>query len=167
MWKDIKGYEGLYQISDLGRVKSLKKWVISRRKYIDSEAIMNPTDNGHGYLIISLRKGTERKNHYIHRLVADAFVDKKDGCNCVNHIDYNKRNNTPKNLEWCTQGDNVRHSNLRMRKRRTVTHSKTGEQYIYERKGRFRLVIDKKEYPSFATLDEAVKERDRILKEVM
>lgn len=73
-WRDIRGYEGIYQISNLGNVRALKRWNSGRRIYVEEVHIMHPTDNGYGYLIISLRKNTNRKNHYIHRLVAEAFV---------------------------------------------------------------------------------------------
>lgn len=167
IWKDIGSYEGLYQVSNLGRVKSLKRWDVSQKEYIDGERFLTPTDNGKGYLIVGLRKEAKRQNHYVHRLVASAFVEKPDGCNCVNHIDYDTQNNNASNLEWCTQKENVRHSSHKMRHRKTQTRTNTGEKYIYFRKGRYRLVIDGKEYPTSATLEEAVKKREHLLKEVI
>lgn len=167
IWKDIKGYEGLYQVSNLGRVKSLKKWDVNIREYVDTEYILSPSSNGKGYLIVGLRKGTTRKNHYVHRLVASAFVEKPEGCNYVNHIDFDTQNNIATNLEWCTQKDNIHHSAHRMRHRNSYSRTNTGEMYICYRKGRYRLTIDRKEYPSFATLEEAVKKRDDLLKEVI
>lgn len=167
VWKDIDGYEGLYQISNLGRVKSLKKWDVNLRDYREEERMMSPTDNGHGYLIVCLRKNTHRKNFYVHRLVASAFLENRDGCDVVDHIDHDRKNNKADNLEWCTQKENVIRSSDRMRHRRSITHTNTGERYIYFSRGRYRLVIDRKEYPSSATLDAAIRKRDSILKEVM
>lgn len=165
-WKDVKGYEGTYQISNTGRVKSLKKWDVSKRKYIDKETILTPTDNGYGYLVVSLRKKTKRKSHYVHRLVAEAFVSNPKGMPYVNHVDYDKRNNNHSNLEWCNQKDNVLHSAERMKHPKTITHSNTGEKYISKRKDRFRITIAKKEYGTCSSIEEAVMKRDKIIKEL-
>lgn len=166
IWEDIAGYEGLYQISNFGRVKSLKKWDVNKRTFIDEEKMMKPSDNGHGYLIVSLRKERKRKNHYVHRLVAFAFVENVNNDNYVNHIDYDSRNNKADNLEWCTQKENVHHSVNRMRHRKSVTHTNTGERYIYYRKSHnlYRVVVDGHEYPGCKTLKDAIKKRDQILK---
>lgn len=166
-WKDVQGYEGRYKISNLGRVMSLKKWDVNLRCYTDKETLLSPTDNGHGYLIVGLRKDKRKKNHYVHRLVASAFVEKKDGCNYVNHKDYDTQNNIALNLEWCTQKQNIQHSSHRMRHRNSYSKTNTGEQYISLRKGRYRLVIDRKEYPTSSTLEEAVRKRDELLKGVI
>lgn len=74
-WKRIAGYEESYEISNFGRVKSLT--FRNGTTYRLKEKILSPTDNGKGYLIISLSKNTKRKNFYIHRLVAEAFLDNK------------------------------------------------------------------------------------------
>lgn len=69
IWKDIKGYEGLYQISNFGRVKSLARYVVNNKnggKRLMEETLLYPSDNGNGYKIIGLRKSKVRKNHYIH-----------------------------------------------------------------------------------------------------
>lgn len=170
-WVDIPGYNGLYQISNYGRVKSVgravrnspdgaKRWIPTR--------LMSPWDNGNGYLVVGLNKGGgKRKNHYVHRLVADAFL-KKEG-DVVNHIDYDKKNNCVLNLEWCTQQQNVNHSREhRKGERKKSKPTNTGEKYIcaYSRRGRmcYRLNIRRlgvcKQYQ---TLYEAVNERDKII----
>lgn len=160
IWKDVDGYNGLYQISNIGRVKSLKK---------DYERIMTPTDNGSGYLIVGLKKDKVRKNHYVHRLVASAFCKNPNNKKYVNHIDYDKSNNNCKNLEWCSQSENVKHSANRMRHRKKVSHSNTGHQYIsYSKKrNKYRVTVDAKEYPAKDTLEDAIELRDLILKGVM
>lgn len=95
-WENIKGYEGIYQISDKGRVKSLLK----------KERFLKGHPNNNGYLRVVL-KG---KNHFIHRLVAEAFVKNKHDSPCVNHIDNNPLNNHYSNLEWCTHKENMAHA---------------------------------------------------------
>lgn len=167
VWKDVNGFKGFYQISNLGNVKSLERKV-PQGKYgnyrVLKEMQLHPTDNGNGYLIISLRRGNKRKNYYIHRLVAEHFVDNPRALNYVNHKDYNKRNNNAENLEWCTQKENVLYSSSRMRK----THknwkvSSTNEKYIYMRGGRYRLSISGKIDRTYATLENAVKAREVVL----
>lgn len=90
IWRDIKVYEGLYQVSSLGRVKSL------RTNKIKSNRITN------GYYYVSLWKDNTEKQLKVSRLVAEAFIPNPDNLPCVNHKDENKLNNTVENLEWCT-----------------------------------------------------------------
>lgn len=165
-WKDIIGYEGHYQISNFGRVKSVKKWDVNRRSYVACESILSPTDNGNGYMIIGLCGESSRKNHYVHRLVASAFVENPKKCNYVNHLDHDRKNNVYSNLEWCDQAENIQYSADRMRHEKSVSHSGTGEKCIYYRKksGRYRIVIRQKEYGSCKTLQEAVNKRDSIIR---
>lgn len=163
-WKDVKGYEGKYQVSNKGRVKALLKWDLNKKQYVNCDQIMQSVDNGKGYLYITLSKEHKRKNHYIHRLVADAFVDNPKELKYVNHIDYNKKNNDASNLEWCTQKENVHHSICNMRHRKSISHTNTGEMYISKTKNRYRIQIDRKEYPSCKTLADAIRKRDAILR---
>lgn len=107
-WKRIAGYEELYEISNFGRVKSLT--FRNGTTYRLKEKILSPTDNGKGYLIISLSKNTKRKNFYIHRLVAEAFLDNKKKLKEVNHIDCDTHNNCVNNLEWCDRSYNLKYS---------------------------------------------------------
>lgn len=101
IWKDIKGYEGLYQVSNLGRVKSSKK-------------ILSPSKTE--YLKVSLSKNGAQNTHYIHRLVAQAFIDNKSNLPFVNHIDENKHNNNVNNLEWCDNKYNLNYGNAQKKK---------------------------------------------------
>ena len=103
MFKDIKGYEGLYKIDDKGNVYSCIT-NSSRRK-----GIMKPQSKN-GYLTIGLYKDKKYKNYLIHRLVAQAFISNPNNLKEVNHIDGNKHNNRVQNLEWCTGSQNVKHS---------------------------------------------------------
>lgn len=103
IWKDIKDYEGLYQISNYGRVKSLSN--SQKRK----EKILKPEIRT-GYYSINLCKNGNQKNTRIHRLVAEAFIPNPDNLLCVNHKDENKLNNKVENLEWCTHLYNYHYS---------------------------------------------------------
>src|SRR5574344_166151 len=115
IWKDIKGFEGYYQISTLGNVKSKDRIVStficgkngSRRI---KGRILSPIKDKDGYLIVGFNsKGYEKKER-VHRLVAIAFIDNKYGYEQVNHIDGNKENNRMDNLEWCTNKYNQEHA---------------------------------------------------------
>lgn len=107
IWNDIKGYEGLYQVSNKGNVKSLErtcktKWYVRRVK----ERIYAQSLDRYGYPIVTLHKNGKRSTFTVHKLVASAFLKKPDGCNSINHIDENKQNNNLENLEWCTVQEN-------------------------------------------------------------
>lgn len=99
IWKDIEGYEGIYQISNLGRVKSTRKNIIR-----------NNQNGKDGYKIISLWNKGKGKTFSIHRLVAETFIPNPDSKPVVNHIDGNKQNNNADNLEWCTNSENDLHA---------------------------------------------------------
>ena len=100
IWKNIEGYEGKYQVSNLGRVKSM----------IGQEKVLHPKKHRNGHLQIGLHKDKKRKTMYIHRLVAQAFIPNPDNLPQVNHIDENKENNHVDNLEWCTNQYNTEYS---------------------------------------------------------
>lgn len=109
-WRDIIGWEGLYQVSNLGRVKSLPrlhKYV--HGEYLSKERILSPRVCGsqREYLSVALYRGKGAVQRKIHRLVAMAFVPNPKGYKEVNHIDENKRNNMASNLEWCSRSYNV------------------------------------------------------------
>ena len=99
-WKNIKGYEGLYQISNKGRVKSLYN------KNNKKEKILKPGERNE-YLCVSLYKNNKKNVYSIHRLVAQAFLPNPDNLPVVNHKDENKLNNNVENLEWCNYGYNI------------------------------------------------------------
>ena len=97
-WKDVENYEGIYQVSNLGRVKSLK---------YDKEKILSQYESKSGYLYVGLCKDNKMKNFRVHRLVANAFIPNPNNYQCVNHKDENKTNNCVDNLEWCDAKYNI------------------------------------------------------------
>ena len=100
VWKDVVGYEGYYQVSNLGNVKGLKR-----------NKIKSPTLNTWGYKVVSLTKpGTKVKGVFVHRLVAAAFISNLNNKEQVNHIDGDKTNNCEFNLEWNNQYENMQHA---------------------------------------------------------
>lgn len=96
IWKDIKDYEGLYQVSNNGRIKSLNY------RRTGKEKILSPKTNPSGYLYINLCKNGITKSYRVHRLVAETYISNPENLPEVNHKDEVKSNNTVKNLEWCT-----------------------------------------------------------------
>ena len=113
IWKDIVGYEGLYQVSNVGRVKSLNRTTITstggKREW--KECVLKPLiSNSKKYCHVSLYKNNRQKLMSIHRLVAIQFIPNPENKNEVNHIDGNISNNTIYNLEWRTRSENQLHA---------------------------------------------------------
>ena len=114
VWKDIKGYEGLYQVSSKGNVKSLPHFYTWRgaKKY-NRGKMLHPYKTGkYSYLTVQI-KG---KNHLVHRLVAENFADNPNNYKEVNHKDENRLNNNADNLEWCNHQYNIEYSVKKVRK---------------------------------------------------
>jgi len=111
-WRDIKGYEGLYQVSNIGRVKSLERTVPRKngRRQTIRERILKPSTDRDGYLrVVLCNSNGNRKTFKVHRLACEAFHENPEDKPCVNHIDEKKTNNTVSNLEWCTVKENINH----------------------------------------------------------
>lgn len=109
IWKDIKGYEGIYQISSLGRVKSLERWIKTGRggNQLRGGIILNPKINTAGYYEVGLRKtGKKRKFIRVHQLVAIHFIPNPENKPCIDHINRNRTDNRVENLRWCTYKEN-------------------------------------------------------------
>jgi hypothetical protein len=111
-WKPIKGYEGWYEVSNLGNVRSLDRKVdFDDGRYANYKGKTLKTSlNNNGYYTTSLWKNSKSKIAYIHRLLAENFIPNPENKRLVNHIDGNKLNNHISNLEWVTVLENVRHS---------------------------------------------------------
>ena len=109
VWRDVEGYEGIYQVSDLGRVRSLK---------FGKVRVLRASKNGCGYLYIGLHKDRKIKTVRVHRLVAQAFIPNSDeGKNEINHINEDKTDNRASNLEWCDRSYNLAYNGLHHRRK--------------------------------------------------
>ena len=124
-WRDIKGYEGKYQVSNLGRVKSLKD---SKENY--REKILSNSTDKRGYSNVNLYKNGKRNYFKVHRLVAEAFIPNPNNYPQVNHKDENKTNNCVSNLEWCTHEYNINYGTRNKR----VSEKMKGIEFTEERK---------------------------------
>jgi len=112
IWKDIKGYEGYYQVSTRGQVRSKNRiinYCTGRVDYRLSK-IMKPKRSHNGYLMVELSKNNTRRTFKIHRLVAEAFIPNPFNKPQVNHLDFCRDCNGVENLEWVTAQENVRHA---------------------------------------------------------
>lgn len=122
IWKDIEGYEGCYQVSNLGRLKSLERTVKGNNGgvYVKKEKILTPTINSSGYYHTILRKDGRNVHVYIHRLVAQTFIPNPDNLQQINHISEDKTNNRVDNLEWCSAKYNTNYGTANERRRETL-----------------------------------------------
>ena len=104
IWKDIEGYEGFYQVSNKGRVKSLKRKICSNsnHKYNTLSEKLLKLSGGGKYIQVILCKDGKTSAKLVHRLVAQAFIPNPNNYPVINHKDENKKNNDVRNLEWCT-----------------------------------------------------------------
>ena len=174
-WKNIKGYEKYYQVSNYGEIKAKRRVVYDlidgeiQPTYVTKEKIMNPFDNGCGYLVVSLvDENGNRKNFYVHRLVADAFLENPNNLPQVDHIDYDRKNNRLSNLRWVTVSENALHSSCNHPKHRKYCNSSTGYKFIYMRGNKYRVGMsmgNKRVDKQFFTLQDALNYRNNVAKE--
>lgn len=131
-WKDIEGYEGLYQISSEGRVKSLERFRKGKHNSLVfvNEKILKGVKDKDDYLKVILYKEGKVKTHKIHRLVASAFLPNPDNLLEINHIDENKQNNCLDNLEFCDRSYNINFGSRT--ERMAKSHSKPVLQFTKE-----------------------------------
>lgn len=170
IWKDIKGYEGMYQISNYGNVRALDyKVKMLHGERTKKGHLLKSTSNGNGYLIVGLSCKGKRKNYYIHRLVAETFLDNPNMCNQVNHKDYNTFNNCLDNLEWVSAKENIIYS-LPNRPKTNKATNQYGKYIKFDKRySSFVVVVpngykSRKYVGSFKTQEEAIKQRDEYLK---
>lgn len=119
IWKDVKGYEGIYEVSNLGNIKSLRRLLphFCGGNRVKSEIILKIKIGKLGYCSLSLSKNNKYKSYLVHRLVCIAFIPNPENKPQVNHIDGNKSNNNAFNLEWVSSKENYHHSvNIGIRK---------------------------------------------------
>jgi hypothetical protein len=111
IWKDVKNYEGCYQVSNLGRVRSLTRKVKTFNGVRTSKGqILKPLKTNTGYYRVDLKQNQKNKYISIHRLVAETFIPNPNNYPIINHKDNNPQNNCIDNLEWCTQSYNVKYA---------------------------------------------------------
>lgn len=123
-WLPIKGYEDIYEVSDQGQVRSLTRThMVNGRPRTIQGGIRVPEEHVQGYYRVYLYQHNARARHFIHRLVAQAFISNPEEKPIVNHKDRNKENNNILNLEWVTQNENMLHWHADERsKRESVSH---------------------------------------------
>lgn len=124
IWKPIEDFKNKYEISNLGRIRNKKN------------KILKPSDNGHGYLKINLRKNNKTYNNYVHRLVALAFIPNLNNLPEINHINENTYDNNVNNLEWCSSKYNANYGNRnkKCQYKKQLLYGKKVKQYDLEGK---------------------------------
>lgn len=123
IWKDMCEFDNLYQISSLGNVRSKKRTITfkdgRKKEFPDTNLIAS--DNGNGYMRVTISYFGKRKKYFIHRLVAKYFIPNPNNYNQVNHINFKKDDNNIENLEWCSAKMNMLHSKHQKRNNKTYT----------------------------------------------
>lgn len=109
-WRDVVGWEGMYKVSNCGRIFSLPRRDKRNRSW--GGYYMSFTKNKYGYLTVNLTRDAKQKRYAVHRLVACAFLQNPNNYKEINHKDENKENNNLSNLEWCTRSYNVTYGRL-------------------------------------------------------
>lgn len=125
IYKDIEGYEGLYQISSNGVIRSLGNDKTRKEK------ILKPAINNKGYLYVGLHKQRKRKHYLIHRLVAEAFIPNPNNYPIINHKDENPLNNNVSNLEWCTYEHNNNYGTRNQRVAASCTNNQKKSKPVF------------------------------------
>ena len=133
VYKDIEGYEGLYQVSNKGNVKSLVN-----HNGVSIEKLLKPSINSNGYLKVRLFKNKTSKYLYVHRLVAKSFIENNNNLPCINHKDECKTNNVVENLEWCSYKYNLNFGTRNSRARKALSK----QVYQYTKDGELIAVFE-------------------------
>lgn len=134
-WRNINGYEGMYEVSDKGRVRSLPRKVKNNHSYkIVSGKILKQTNIKKGYKRVTFSVNQKSKSFLVHRLVAAAFIENPKNYLIINHIDENPTNNRVENLEWCTYKHNANHGTAIQRTTDKLTNGPCSKR-VYQYKG--------------------------------
>ena len=137
IWKDINGYEEIYQVSNYGNVRSKTHVRVNgkNKNYIcvSKGKLLRPGKDSSGYMIVVLSKNGKTKSYRVHRLVANAFIYNDNNYRCVNHKDENKTNNRVNNLEWCTH----KYNNNYGTKPKKISKANSKSVNQYDKEGNF------------------------------
>lgn len=134
IWRHIKGYNGLYMVSNFGRVKTLH----TNDSYPhNKDGILQNNISSNGYCMVALCKKGKVKRVLVHRLVAEAFIPNPKGLPVINHKDENKLNNKVYNLEWVSQKQNLLHSNVLKKMKSAAIKKQQKPVLMYDRNGKF------------------------------
>ena len=163
IWKDIKGYEGFYQVSNYGRVKSLERLDSCGRKV--HGRILKQGKDTQGYLVIGLCKEGARKSKRIHRLVAEMFIENPKEYLEVNHKDENKENNHIDNLEWCDREYNGNYGTIKERIGKSNKGKLTGSKNPKARK--VRCINTGEEFPTVKEASKHYNISDNTIRDMM
>ena len=140
IWKDIEGYEGLYQVSNMGRVKSLERTVwcgLNGGCYrAIPERIIKPSKDNYGYLVVNLWEDGKMKTYKVHRLVATAFIPNPNNLPVINHKNEIKNDNKVDNLEWCSVLYNNTYNDKAKKTGKKLKGRKLSEEHIKKLRGR-------------------------------
>ena len=147
VWKDVKGYEGYYEVSNTGHVRSVDRYVNCKNGMAKRKGkMLRETERSKGYLCVRLSRNNEGRVVEIQRIVAIAFLPNPDDLPCVNHKDENKKNNSVENLEWCTYFYNNNYGNRKAKCREKRINGKMSKKiFQYSREGELL-----NEFPSLA-----------------
>lgn len=123
IWRPVVGYEGFYEVSDCGNVRSVDRWVKGKSgsQHLIKSKTLKQTRLKNGYLQVGLCKNEKQSMIYVHRLVAQAFIPNPDNLPVCNHKDENPLNNKSINLEWCTQKYNINYGTRTKRSAKTMS----------------------------------------------
>lgn len=138
IWKDVVGYEGLYQVSNLGRVKTVARKQLYKDGSVHfiKERILSVQIGKRGYYVVNLSKNGTQHTKTTHRLIADAFIPNPENKPCVDHIDGNRLNNSIENLRYVTHGENMRNPNTAWKAWRPEIRSQNISKILAKRKER-------------------------------
>ncbi len=158
IWKDIEGYEGFYQVSNLGRVRSIDHTIhrTDGTTAFYRGRILVPV--GSPYLHVCLSKGPKHKQVRVHRLVAQAFIPNPNGYRQVDHIDCDKKNNRAENLRWCTTQENTRYAQENGLLNGNFDYSKVSEENKLAMKIHLMVPVIRDDGKRYASVHEAADE---------